>query len=469
MRGIATETMAAAVACGLFACALLACRPGAGSSDPAPDDRHNVLLVTVDTLRADRLGAYGFPLDTSPHIDRLAAEGVVFERAVAASSATAPSHASIMTSRFVREHSVGYSNGGSRLEGATTLAEVFREAGYRTAAFVGNMLLRRRSGLDAGFEVYDDELLEPERNRGRIYERIAEETTTRALSWLRGRDEAPFFLWVHYQDPHGPYAPPRRAEGRFRVRGDPSQAELPVLSSDSGYGGIPAYQALPGLFLPSQYESRYADEIHYADAELGRLLAAADRQASGRDTVVLLTADHGESFGENDRWFMHHFTSTPENAHVPLVVKAPGLTPQRVPGVAHHVDVMPTLLDLANLDLPQALSGLSLTAALGHGALPERIVYCDTGREVSGYDASGFVRVLGVEGAWTAPSREPGRDPLWVRFRWEPGGRWSREPSGGELDPEIRRYLAHALPLKLAPKMDPAMTERLRALGYAAE
>ena len=118
------------------------------------EERPSVLLITIDTLRADHLHSYGFPLETSPNLDALAAESVVFERAIAAASSTAPAHASIMTSKYVREHSVGYRNGGSVLEGATTVAEIFRGAGFQTAAFVSNAVLRPSRGYTRGFDVY---------------------------------------------------------------------------------------------------------------------------------------------------------------------------------------------------------------------------------------------------------------------------------------------------------------------------
>jgi arylsulfatase A-like enzyme len=163
-------------------------------------DHPNVLLVTVDTLRAGHLSSYGFALETSPHIDALAAESALFERAVAASSSTAPSHASILTSRSVPEHSIGHLNGETRPEGLSTLAEVLREAGYATGAFVSNFML----GFDRGFDHYDDTLPDSEPNRPLIFERRVDATTARALAWL-GERNGPFFLWVHYQDPHGPY------------------------------------------------------------------------------------------------------------------------------------------------------------------------------------------------------------------------------------------------------------------------
>ena len=137
-----------------------------GCAEPARDGaRPNLLLVTVDTLRADHLSSYGFPLETSPRIDAFAADAVVFERAIAGSSATVPSHASILASRYTRGHSVGYGNGESRLEDVETLAAVFREAGYATGAFVSNFLLQRRIGLDRGFDVYDDDLPSAELNQ----------------------------------------------------------------------------------------------------------------------------------------------------------------------------------------------------------------------------------------------------------------------------------------------------------------
>jgi arylsulfatase len=285
----------------------------------------SVLLITVDTLRADRLGAYGFQLATSPAIDRLAARGVVFERAISGASVTAGSHASIMTSRYTREHTIGYENGGTRLEGITTLAEIFNQEGYQTAAFVGNVVLDRSSGLDRGFEIYDDELPSPELNRKFTFERIAEQTTESALLWLKNRDSRPFSLWVHYQDPHGPYSPPPEYKGRFQPELRPDEKPLPVLKTLLGLNGIPSYQELDGVRYPSIYETRYAEEIAYADHWIGELISRVDAIASDADTIVVLTADHGESLGEEGRYFMHGSSTTPDQAHVPLIVRAPGL------------------------------------------------------------------------------------------------------------------------------------------------
>jgi len=186
VRGKATTRSGRAFILFAFAwVVVLGCRPS------APLERPNILLITVDTLRADYVHEYGFASENTPNIDALAARGVVFENAIAAATLTAPAHASIMTSRYARQHSVGTLNGETRLEGLATLAEQFQRAGHDTAAFVSNVVLRRRAGLDRGFDVYDDELESGERNRRAVAERAAEDTVGRAVaSGARGRRTA---------------------------------------------------------------------------------------------------------------------------------------------------------------------------------------------------------------------------------------------------------------------------------------
>jgi len=430
--------------------------------------RPNVLLVTVDTLRADHLSSYGYPLETTPNMDALARRGVVFERAIAAASTTAPAHASIMTSRYTRGHSIGFLNDGSRLEGGVTLAEVFRDAGYHTAGFVGNLVLQRRNGFDRGFEVYDDELPTPELNRGdRFRERKAEDTTSRALSWLEAQSEGPVFLWVHYQDPHGPYAPPPEYVGRFRVPPSAEERPLRVVDSELPWDAIPAYQKLEGLSLPSDYESRYADEIFYADHSIGQLVSAFEKR--GGDAVILLTADHGESLGEEGRYFMHGFATTPQLAHVPLILVAPGLPASRRKEVVHHVDILPTLLDLAGLPVPEGARGISLAAPLRRGeALPDRTVYCDIGSEVSAYRGELSVRALGTLGAWSSPQADP-RQPVWMAYAWRRDGSWSRIPDADATGVGLTGYLESAAVPLARSDLSRERVEELKALGYVVD
>lgn len=437
---------------------------GAGCGPDTPE--RGVVLVTVDTLRADHLSAYGFGLRTSPAVDALAESGVLFERAIAASAATAPSHASILTGRHVRGHSVGYSNGQTRLGGVTTLAERFRGAGWDTAAFVGNVVLQRRIGLDRGFDVYDDELPHAEGVRAGVYERRARATTERALAWLEQRGPAPFFLWVHYQDPHGPYAAPEPWGGRFRGDLTPPMAEreLPVLDDESGLGGIPAYQALPGVTRPSAYRARYAEEIRFADHWIGNLLGGV--AAAAPDAVVLLTADHGEAFGEHGRYFVHFHTTTPENAHVPFVLRAPGLPRgERRTEVVHHVDVVPTLLELAGLPVPDDAPGVALGPVLrGERALPERYVYCDRGVELTAYRGDRFLRIDGMITAWQEGADPPSRRA--TVYTWPRRGGWRRAGAEEPLPDAAWSYATRAVPMEIADSLDRTGRERLRALGY---
>jgi arylsulfatase len=437
-----------------------------GSKEPEP----NVLMITIDTLRADRLGTYGFQLATSPAIDRLAAQGVVFERAISGASFTAGSHASIMASRYTREHTIGYENGETRLEGITTLAEIFNQEGYQTAAFIGNIVLNRNSGLDRGFEIYDDELPSAELNRKFAFERIAEQTTERALLWLQNRDSRPFFLWVHYQDPHGPYTPPPEYKGRFQPEFKPDEKPLPVLKDVSGLNGIPSYQELDAVRHPSIYKTRYAEEIAYADHWIGELISHVDAIASDAGTIVVLTADHGESLGEEGRYFLHGSSTAPDQAHIPLILRAPGLPEGRRTEIVHHVDVMPTLLDLVGIETPAGTSGIALGPVLrGDSPLPDRLVYCDEGSDLSAYGPGGFVRVSGILAAWNSGEVDhPARmAPRWAEYRWTPGEPWRIVDSIEESSKEtIRSYFRQAIPMVDAVERTESRAEMLRALGY---
>jgi arylsulfatase len=425
---------------------LLALAPDASAAG------RNVILITVDTLRADHLSSYGFALETSPSIDALAAEGVLFERAVAASSSTAPSHASIFTSRFTRQHSIGYRNGETRLEGGMTLAEVLRRAGYATGAFVGNVVLNRRTGLDRGFDTYDDELPDAEANRPLVFERRARDTTLRALEWLESVRE-PFFLWVHYQDPHGPYDPPDGDVGRFDPPADPKERPLSLLENSHGFGGVPAYQVLPGLTRASEYRARYADEIRYADHWIGRLLASS----RARDAIVLLTADHGESLGEAGRYFLHGTTTLPAEAHVPMLLRAPDIAPRRIATTVSHVDIMPTILELVGVPAPDGIRGVAFGPALrGEDLLRERVVYCDMGREASAY---GGGMILQVGSTYSRPHR-------WEGDKVVLADEGHREDLRQQLERALARYVTTTVGMVEAEALGPEEVERLRALGY---
>jgi len=442
----------------------------AGCEPPVAPVRPDVLLITIDTLRADQVGVYGAGSLATPNLDAIAASGVVFERAIAAASRTVPAHASIMTSHHTRGHSVGFGNGETTLRDLPTLAETFARSGYRTGGFVGNILLTRRTGIGTGFGTFDDELATPELNRPDVVERLATDTTDRAIAWLEEDDSRPQFLWVHYQDPHGPYTPPEDDLALFRAPTPPGERELPLGKGNQDRDVIPPYQALPEMRHPSEYVARYAAEIHYADREIARLVAAAEQRAGVRPLVLLVTADHGESLGESGHYFMHTHTTTPDVAHVPLILRAPDLEPARFPATVGHVDVMPTLLDLAGLEIPPGVDGRALGPVVrGDEALPNRFLYCDIGKQIGAYDDGGFVLATGLASPWRNPGRPDARVATvqGERYRWAPGGPWRAENTGPTaLPPVIAGYVGRVVEMAPIGKPEPELSEQLRALGY---
>jgi len=317
-------------------------------SQPTPQ---LLLLVSVDTLRADRLGTYGSDLGISPNLDAFAEHSQVFEAAYAPTSFTLPSISSLLTGRHPEEIGI-VGNRSALAPSIPTLATTLRESGWRSAAVVGNLVLRRNAGLATGFDVYDDDLNDRDSTRG-WPERVAGETTDAALALLEGfprdRDDR-FFLWVHYQDPHGPYTPPGDLRERFlaaeRATGD-GRRTLPEATGHRGRGHLPDYQAVDRQREVAFYRAGYDGEIHYFDREFGRLLAVLDERELTSRTVVVFTADHGESLGERDYWFAHGDRLDDALVRVPLLLRVPGLPPARRYDIAGLVDVHPTLLRLA--------------------------------------------------------------------------------------------------------------------------
>ncbi|MGY8803749.1 MAG: sulfatase [bacterium] len=454
---------------------MLACSPETPTPEepitvtPARDDAPNIVLIVVDTLRADHLGTYGFPHGSSPNIDALAAKSVVFDYAIAASSRTAPSHASMMTSRFARENSIGFHNGTTRLEGAVTLAGILKRAGYRTGAFIGNMLLHSRLGMDHGFDVYDEDLSVQEKNRNEIFERRANQTAERAIAWVNKEGGEPYFLWLHLQDPHGPYTPPQEFAEQIHIQSPADEPELPVVAGTDGQDGIPEYQHIEGLNRLTQYQERYAEEIAFADHWIGEVVKTVDARSSPRETIVVLTADHGEAMGEAGRHFVHGLTCTPEVARVPFLIRAAGLTPERRDELVHHVDILPTILEGAGLAIPEQTSGRPLGPIVrGEQRLAERLLYCDVGNEIGVYlQDRTFYRVMGKR-ALELPSFDgkPRPEPLWTRYRWNVDESWSLLDDQVPEKDEVRAYVRNAVKNVGAPRFDDQEIDRLRALGY---
>lgn len=294
----------------------------------------SLVLLTVDTLRSDRLGSAGHSRPTSPNLDALAGEGVRFERAFSQAGWTLPSVATILTGLHPSRHGAVAADRGLAPE-VPTLATILAGRGYDTRAYVSHLFLRARYGLARGFAVYDDGVLAVGHPH-RVASGMA--LTDRVLVGLETLAR-PFFLWVHYFDPHFVYLshPEWKAFGKSR-------------------------------------EARYDAEIAYTDREIGRLLAAVGQRGLLADAVVAVTADHGEEFGEHGGRF--HYGLWNEILGVPLIISAPGLEPEVRHDAAQQIDLLPTLLQLLDLEVPPELPGRDLFGAVG----AERPIFIERSR-----------------------------------------------------------------------------------------
>lgn len=337
--------------------------------------RPNVLLVTLDTTRADFIGCYGKEEARTENLDRLAAEGVLFERAMVSNPVTQPSHSTILTGTYPMLHGVRDNMLFQLPEQRQTLAEILAGHGYRTGAAIGGFPLVRSFGLDQGFEFYDDDLKagrrdhrgQPiQRNRATWYdERPAGHVNDAILPWLRDIQNDPFFVWLHYWDPHEPHIAPAPWSEIFAH--DP-----------------------------------YQGEIAYADQSLGVILGELEKQGQLDNTVVVITSDHGESRMEHGE-MTHAFLAYNSALHVPLILKAPNLeTPgeaagYRVPETVGTVDIVPTILDLLDLPIPEEIQGRSLVPLMRGESTRERRPYYSESLSPRLSHGFGELRVLHAE------------------------------------------------------------------------
>lgn len=346
---------------------------------PKPESPETIILISVDTLRPDRLSCYGHSNETSPGIDLLAKDGIVYENCIATASSTAPSLSSILTSRYPFQHGVTEFYVTKLNSSETTVSEVLSANGYRCAAFVGNPVITKDRNLSQGFSLYDDNLPQKELNRG-MPERIAGPLTDAAIEWLT-KTSGKRFLWLHYQDPHGPHFPPKEWRTHFPPEDtDLDRKRLPFLKDNSGYKGIPAYQKLLNINQPGYYKAIYDAEIRYMDGEISRLFDYLKQKELYKGSVVIFTADHGEAFGENDYYFCHGHLSTPDQTWVPLVVKQAGQAAagKIVDTPVSTLDIMPSILSLARLQPPGRIAGICLPELPFYAERKKRVFFSET-------------------------------------------------------------------------------------------
>jgi choline-sulfatase len=398
-------------------------------STPRPVD---VVLLTLDTTRADHLGCYGSRDAATPRLDALAKSGVRFQNAYSPVPLTCPAHASMLTGLIPRHHGV-HDNGSFVLsESPTTLAEVFVDAGYRTGAFVSAFVLDRRFGLARGFATYEDDVRDGGRDNVEASVPSAV-TVDRAIAWLRRDHERPLFIWVHFYDPHFPYAAPEPFASRYKDR-------------------------------------PYDGEIAYMDAQVGRLLdAVAERH---RPTLVAAIGDHGESLGEHGE-LTHSYFIYDATQHVPLLLALPGHLPaaETVAPVVRGIDLMPTLLELAGLQVPGELDGQSLVPLItGRSRVEPGPAYMESYHPRLWWGAG---ELLGLRtGPWLFIQS---KRPELYDTTLDPG---ELRNVASQHPAELARFRASVQgivgegegegdPLAARQTLDPDAEARLRALGYA--
>jgi arylsulfatase A-like enzyme/Flp pilus assembly protein TadD len=413
-----------------------------------------VLLITIDTLRADALGVYGSASGASPHLDALARRGVLFEQVQAAVPSTLPSHASILTGLQPYHHRVRENGVDQLAENNVTLAERLREAGYATGAEVAAVVLNRGTGIAQGFDHFRD-LDTPgiERKQIRVAadrslhdptaltaaaatktvdldSRGADDITSSGIAFLREQRSRPFFLWLHYYDPHHPYAPPVPFEERYA--GDP-----------------------------------YAGEVASTDHHIGLLFQELDRLGLTDDTLVVVTADHGEGMGDHGE-SRHSLLVYQETMRVPLVFAGPEVPPgKRIAAPAHSIDIAPTILAWAGLPPMEPSDGISLLPAWTGAEISERPLYGEAVSLRSLLDVSPLRYVR--QGRWKlihkpiAELYDLDADP------GETSNLAASDPTRAQhLRAQLEQLLAQRREVADAPRaeVDPDTEQQLAALGY---
>jgi len=313
--------------------------PASACSQRQGEAKQNFLLITIDTLRADRLGCYGSQSPETPNIDQLAERGVLFSRAFANTSTTLPSHANILLGTTPNFHGIHENLNFIVNRELLTLAEHLKDNGYSTGAFVGAYPLDSRFGLSQGFDFYDD-------NYSRIHtvnlsslDRKAEDVVEAALDWLQGRT-SPWFLWIHCWDPHNPYDPP---------------------------------EPFKSLYSDQLYEG----EVAYVDSIMGRLFDFMGENSLFDSTLVVLTGDHGESLGQHGEE-THGYFAYNSSIWIPLIISLPNTIPGRVDDSVSHIDIFPTVCETLGIEMPAFLQGTSLLPAMRGKKLPERPIYFES-------------------------------------------------------------------------------------------
>ncbi len=399
----------------------------------------NVVLISIDTCRADHLSCYGYKRLTTPNVDSVARAGVLFKSALTPVPLTMPAHSSMLTGTYPPTHGARLNDGYSLSAGNVTLAEIMREAGYQTAAFVGGFPLDQGFGLNQGFDTYDCKFTIKNEQWLWGNQRTAGEVNRSALAWLQGHARKPFFLFLHYFDAHYPYEPP-----------------LPYARDYAG--------------------DLYAGEIAYVDHCIGEVLKKLRDSGAEDNTLIIITGDHGEDLGEHGEPY-HGYFIYQATQHVPLVIRAPRNSKGwQVEDNVSLVDIMPTVLDVVGLKTPPKVEGVSLrhylegsprSARGGKTSEQPRQIYCES-LEPATFQCSSLRSV--VEAGWKyirAPKEELydlKHDPVEKTNLIEKEPQLARRLRG-RLE-TMTQKMESAAPGRRQSDVDPETVKRLQSLGY---
>ncbi len=423
------------------------------------DGEKNVLLITIDTMRADRLGCYGASGMRTPHMDRLARRGALFQECVSPIPETSPAHASILTGLYPKHHGMRQ-NGVALNQSLPVLPDILGSEGFTTAAFVAGFPLLEKFGFARGFDHYDDYLTDGFTSRdGEVQrtERIAQKVVDAFSFWLE-REDGPFFAWIHLFDPHAVYAAPgpyRRMYYNGAER-DPENRSLEGVS-------LPGYLLLGGVTDVEYPVALYEGEVSYVDHQIGRLIDLLRVRGVLARTLVILTGDHGESMNEHGYYFGHSRFLYEPSLHVPLIMHWPGRVPAgvSVDGPVSLVDLVPTILDLLEIDGAGTWDGSSLVPLLFGSTRPSSYMFLE--RSLLAGGGPGGVR----KGDWKFVTTSERGEELY-NLENDPGELTNLLSLERERAKELRGVLAdwRRDDKPISEILDPRTREVLRGLGY---
>ncbi len=401
-------------------------------SSQRPKEIRNVLLISIDTCRADYLSCYGYPRQSTPHIDAFAAEGFVFENAISPVPMTLPAHSSMLTGTIPPYHGVHYNEGYQLDKSNVTLAEILKQSGFTTGGIISAFVLDSEFGIDQGFDTYNDQFEQERKTPGDISERIGAEASRLAINWLNQHKNEKFFLFLHYFDPHNDYVPPEPFASKFA-------------------GNL------------------YAGEIAYTDHCIGLVLSKLKQLGLYDSTLIIIAGDHGEMLGEHGE-LSHLYFVYQSAIKVPLIFRLPGQRKsKRIEELVGIVDIVPTVCGLLGIEVPKHVQGQDLSPCLLGKVRPDRgrYIYCESLFPTK-YNASSLLGVVTNRFKYIQTTRPELYDL--VKDQHENNNLIKQEPHEARiLQDKLAQMLEQAVrkdELDSKMELDAKSRERLASLGY---